>query len=54
MPWATLEALHLFSKQTASPENGVALTYTVAFYPSSDVWVLTAREPDVAGGSNTG
>ena len=49
---ATLEALHLFSKQTASPENGVALTYTVT--PSSDVWVLTAREPDVAGGSNTG
>ncbi|MGM4906697.1 DUF5801 repeats-in-toxin domain-containing protein [Tardiphaga sp. 866_E4_N2_1] len=49
---AYFESLHLFSKQTALPENGLELTYAIT--TSGNTVVLTASEPDTPGPGNTG
>lgn len=50
---AQLDALHLFSKQTALPENGLELTYSVS--TAGGIVTLTARESDqFPGAPDTG
>lgn len=47
-----MDALQLYSKQTALPENGLLLTYKLSY--SGDFSILTAYEPDAPGPGNTG
>lgn len=49
---ATMASLHLYSKQSALPENGLALTYTLNH--TNGFAILTAFEPDTPGPGNTG
>ncbi|MEQ1775760.1 MAG: DUF5801 repeats-in-toxin domain-containing protein, partial [Burkholderiales bacterium] len=47
-----MQNLHLYSKQSALPENGQELTYTVSG-PTLGIITLTATEPDTAGFGDT-
>ncbi|GEM_PF-2472961 len=47
-----LQSLHLFSKQTALPENGEELTYSQAAF--GNYVIITAWEPDTPGFGDTG
>ena len=49
---ATMASLHLYSKQSALPENGLQLTY--ALNHTGGFAILTAFEPDTPGPGNTG
>ena len=48
---AYFESLGLFSKNSALPENGIALTYDID--QTATHWILEAFEPDVPGDGNT-
>ncbi len=47
-----MEALQLYSKQTALPENGLLLTYSLSY--AGNWAILTAFEPDTKGWGDTG
>lgn len=50
---AQLTALHLYSKESALPENGQALTYSTSTSNQGNVLILRAFEPDTVGRGDT-